>query len=49
VRRDVVWHFVAATTSPSDRIGLRRTVGGGGEPAVVVGATELLLSPPGHA
>jgi len=31
VRRHVVLRFVAATTSPSDRIGLRRTVGGGGE------------------
>ena len=31
VRRDVVRRFVAAATSPSDRIGLRRTVGGGGE------------------
>jgi len=29
-RRDVVRRFVAATSS-SDRIGLRRTVGGGGE------------------
>jgi len=28
--RDVVWRFLA-TTSSSDRIGLRRTVGGGGE------------------
>jgi len=31
VRRDVVRRFVAAATSPNDRIGLRRTVGGGGE------------------
>jgi len=31
VRRDVVRHFVAAATSPSDRIGLRQTVGGGRE------------------
>jgi len=29
--RDVVRRFVAAVTSPSDRIGLRRTDGGGGE------------------
>ena len=31
VRCDVVRRFVAAATSPSDRIGLRRTVSGGGE------------------
>jgi len=31
VRRDVVLRFVAAATSSSDRMGLRRTVGGGGE------------------
>jgi len=31
VRRDVVPRFVAAATSPSDRIVLRRTVGGCGE------------------
>jgi len=31
VRRDVLRRFVAAATSPSDRIGLRRTVGVGGE------------------
>jgi len=31
VRRDVVRRFVAAATSSSDRIGLRRTVGGDGE------------------
>ena len=31
MRRDVVRRFVAAVTSPTDRIGLRRTVGGGGE------------------
>jgi len=34
VRRDVVWRFVIAGTSPSDRIGLWRTVGGGGETSV---------------
>jgi len=34
VRCDVVRRFVAAATSPSDRIGLRRTVGdGGGTPS----------------
>jgi len=31
VRRDVVLRFVAAATSPSDLIGFRRTVGGGGQ------------------
>ena len=31
VRSDVVRRFVAAATLPSDRIGLRWTVGGGGE------------------
>jgi len=31
VRRDVVRRFVAAATSSSDRIGVRRTVGGDGE------------------
>jgi len=31
VKRDVVWPSVAAATSSSDQIGLRRAVGGGGE------------------
>ena len=31
VKRDVVWPSVAAATSSSDRIGLQRAVGGGGE------------------
>ena len=31
VKREVVRRFVAAATSSSDRISLRRTVGGGGE------------------
>ena len=31
MRHDVVRRFVAAATSSSDRIGLQRTVGGGGE------------------
>ena len=44
-RRDVVQCFVAATTSSSDRIGLRQTVGGRETLAVMVGALKLQLPP----